>query len=132
MGLDMYLSRRHKGANEEWPEEIAYWGKRWPVFHWFKEHLGGEIEDCKYYVVQAEVLLQLRDDCISVLQQATNGRDVTDRETAAKYLPISDHDVSNGYDEYYVGMVICTLNYVNEAVYYTDFNEDEIVFSASW
>ena len=93
MGLDMYLSRRHKGTNEEWSEEIAYWGKRWPVFHWFKKHLGVEIEDCKYYVVQEEVLLQLRDDCISVLQQATNGRDVTDRETAAKYLPISDHDV---------------------------------------
>lgn len=133
MGLDMYLEKRIKGGNNRYPyEALCYWGKRWPIFHWFKRHLGVDIECSERYPVSKDILIQLRDDCYSVLKEATDGPNVIDVEKAAKYIPISDTDSANEYDEYYVDMVACTLEYTLDIMRTTDFEKEEILFTANW
>lgn len=133
MGLDMYLDRRIKGGDNSYSyESLCYWGKRWPIFYWFKRHLGGDIECSKRYPVSKDILIQLRDDCYNVLKEATDGQNVIDIEKAAKYIPISDTDSANKYDEYYVDMVAYTLEYALYAIRTTNFEKEEILFTANW
>lgn len=133
MGLDMYLEKRIKGGDNSYPyEDLCYWGKRWPIFHWFKRHLGGNIECSARYLVSKDILIQLRDDCYSVLKEATDGQNIIDIEKAEKYIPISDADCANEYDEYYVNMVSYTLEYTLDIMRTTDFEKYEILFTANW
>lgn len=135
MGLDMNLYRRRYANN---PDDfhsynsICYWGKRWPIFDWFERHLGAKIENCKYYPISKELLIQLRDDCYSVLKEATDGQNLIDSEKAAKYIPIDEEDVANHYDELYVDLIAYTLEKSIDAVLYTDFDDAEISFHADW
>ena len=135
MGLDMDLYRRRKSKNPDYfynYDSVCYWGKRWPIFDWFERHLGVKIENCKYYPISKELLIQLRDDCYSVLKEATDGQNLIDSEKAAKYIPIDEEDVANHYDELYVDLIAYTLKKSIDTVLYTDFDDEEISFHADW
>ena len=133
MGLDMYLEKRIKGDVNNYTREcLCCWWRRWPIFHWFKRHLGGDIESSERYPVSKDILIQLRDDCYSVLKEATDGQNVIDIEKAAKYMPISDTDSANEYDGYYVNTVSYTLEYTLDIMRTIDFEEYEILFTANW
>lgn len=92
MGLDMYLERIHRNADEYRNvnldnfdfEEVGYWRKANAIHKWFVENVQDGEDDCGQYEVSKEQLEELLDVCKEVLDKAVmapgkivNGRRLT-------------------------------------------------------
>jgi hypothetical protein len=127
MGLGLNIHKACKNNSTNLSEEIAYFGKSYyPLHHWIVGHTGDSL-DCDYgeeRELTKETLLLLRDEFIDLLQNATDGNIVTDKEYIKKRLVIwEDEDI----DEYFVGFIIDIIDMANRAIYQTDF-ENEVIF----
>lgn len=131
MGLSMNVCRARKTNinNVSRNEEIANFGSSYyPFHHWVARHTGGAIDYSEERELTKETLLLLRDEFIDLLQNATDGNIVTDKEYIKKRLVIwDDKDI----DEYFVGFIIDIIYMANEAIYRTDFDEEVIFYYPS-
>lgn len=75
MGLDMYLERIHRNADEyrnvnfDDFEEVGYWRKANAIHKWFVENVQDGEDDCGQYEVCKEQLEELLDVCKEVLDK---------------------------------------------------------------
>lgn len=124
MGLDMYLTKRRKGANPE-DELVAYWRKANHIHGWFERNVAdGYIENCELYPVCLENLNCLMSDCRLVRE---------DRTKAATILPTEDGFFfgSTEYDERYFEDIDCTIEQLEKVISETR-EYDELFYHAWW
>ena len=62
MGLDMYLYQKETS-------EIAYWRKANAIHGWIISN-SGAVDDCTPIHISKNTLIQLRDDCKKVVEEA--------------------------------------------------------------
>lgn len=122
MGLSMYLEMRNEIDDSD---EIGYWGKSaYPLHHKIVSYVG-QIDDSCEVELSKEILLKLRDDFIDILQKATDGQVVTDKEYIKQHLRIfEDEDI----DEFFVRWIIHTIDVFNRAIYFADFDKDKVFY----
>ena len=80
MGLDMYLTKRRRGAN---PEDVlvAYWRKANHIHGWFERNVSdGYNENCELYPICKGDLKCLMADCRVVLDNPACASRVLPRE----------------------------------------------------
>ena len=153
MGLDMFLYKVKR-------EEVAYWRKANAIHGWFERKLGdGEpLRNCGDYHVTKEDLEELQDLCKQVLAKTktasgkvqngsrynheTNewdpiyedGKTVVNPEVAEELLPSQAGFFfgSTNYDQYYLEDLENTIEQIDNILHTTDFDREEIVYSAWW
>lgn len=123
MGLDMYLEKRKKNSKEDKYEEVAYWRKANQIREWFNKHIS--IANCEYSPVEKSILIQLKNDCIKVLN---------DHSRAAELLPTSSGFFfgSTEYDEWYFEDLKETVVVLTQILEETDWETEEIVYYEWW
>lgn len=153
MGLDMFLYKVEK-------EEVAYWRKANEIHAWFERKFGGDdgLENCRDYYVEKEDLIELRDLCQKILNNAVTtvrkvkngdrinketgkwepiyeeGEVIDNPEMAQELLPrvngffFGDQD----YDKWYIEDLKNTIEQINKVLETTDFDKEHIVYSAWW
>ena len=120
MGLDMYLFRREKRPEGE---EVAYWRKANQIREWFDQHVG--VANCHETPLTKEILLDLHNDCISVL----NNHDL-----APIIMPTSEGFFfgSTEYDEWYFEDLKDTLKMLDKVLKETDWETEEVYYYEWW
>lgn len=120
MGLDMYLytnSKRCKRQAEVLMDDIEkriyaksgiaiYWRKANAIHKWFVDHVQDGEDDCKFYPVEVEQLLELHATCGKVLEAS---KLVKGKQFAGKKLV--DGELVSVYED---GMVIEDATVANE------------------
>lgn len=150
MGLDMNLYKVKR-------ESVAYWRKANAIHKWFEDHCAdGEIENCADYPVSEEQLIELRDLCTKIVNQSklvdgkvkkgerlidgkwepiyVNGKTIENPELAEELLPTESGFFfgQTDYNEYYIETLKNTIEQIDEILETTDFDKEEIVYSAWW
>ena len=154
MGLDMFLYRRGK------PEEVAYWRKANAIHGWFERRLTEDYEDgienCRDYLVSKEDLEELKSTCERVIAASKlvpgkvkngdrlvngvweplyeDGVTIQDASLAEELLPTQEGFFfgSKDYNEWYINDLEETIEQINNILETTDFDKQEIVYSAWW
>ena len=154
MGLDMYIYRKSKG------EQVAYWRKANAVLSWLNRHIEKEeddIENCKEYYIDKELLEELKRDCVKVLSKPElvnkeieveqydyehHGRIkvkriievLKDSSLAEELLPTEEGYFygSTIYDERYLDDLRNTIEQIDKILETTDFNTQNLYFHAWW
>lgn len=123
MGLDMYLEKRNKNMQDAKYEEIAYWRKANQIREWFDKHVG--VENCKYVIIEKNMLIQLKNDCMKVL---------SDHSKATELLPTSSGFFfgSTDYDEYYFEDLEETVDMLTKIISETDWETEEVAYYEWW
>lgn len=124
MGLDMYLTKRRRGANPE-DELVAYWRKANHIHGWFERNVSdGCIENCELYPVCLNDLNCLMSDCKLVKE---------DRTKAATILPTEEGFFFGGteYGERYFEGIDCTISQLEKVIAEAQ-EEDELFYHAWW
>ena len=150
MGLDMFLYKVKR-------EEVAYWRKANAIHGWFERKYGG-IENCADYPVTKEDLEELRSLCEHVFAETkiapgkvkngeryndkTNkwepiyedGKVILNPEVAEELLPSQAGFFfgSTEYDQYYLEDLENTIEQIDNILQTTDFDREEVVYSAWW
>lgn len=160
MGLDMWLYRRKMKQDEVayWRKanEIHAWFER--KFQEDGQCDERGIENCKQYYVSKEDLEELRDTCEKVLCQCKMttgniktseklnsetgmwepvyrvGKVIENKEYADELLPTQEGFFfgSTEYNEFYIEDLKNTIDQINKILEETDFDTEEIVYSAWW
>lgn len=153
MGLDMFLFKVKR-------DEVAYWRKANAIHGWFERKYGedGELENCRDYHVEKEDLIELRDLCKQVLSKSKlvtgkvkngsrynndtkswddifeDGETIGNPEIAEELLPTQSGFFfgSKAYDQYYVEDLESTVEQIDRILENTDFNKEELVYTAWW
>lgn len=138
MGLDMYLLKGNKKVDTKsrafeeacsWKEagltEIGYWRKVNSVHNWFVDNVQAGEDDCDYYPVEREQLLELLGICKEVKENP---------ELASELLPTCDGFFfgSTKYDEWYFQDIEETIQILNTVLENTDFENEKIIYTSSW
>lgn len=141
-------------------KEIAYWRKANAIHAWFERNVGDDetIENCRDYYVPKEKLIELRDTCKKVLalsKVATgkvqngsrynnetqnfepifeDGEYISNSEIAEELLPSKSGFFfgSTDYDQYYLDDLKDTVEQIDHILETTDFDKEEVVYSAWW
>lgn len=123
MGLDMYLTKRRREADDE--ELVAYWRKANQIHGWFERNVaGGYIENCENYPVCLDELNCLVEDCKLVMGE---------RARASSILPCTEGFLFGGqaYDDCYFDNVQETVDMVEKVVREAT-DGDEFFYRAWW
>jgi len=96
--------------------ELFYWRKANQIHKWFVDNVQNGVDDCGYYPVERDQLVELQTACRSVL---------LNRENAAALLPTQGGFFfgDTSYDDYYFEDVERTLKFLDE--FLAVFNSDE-------
>lgn len=124
MGLDMYLTKRRRGAEPE-DELVAYWRKANHIHGWFKRNVSdGYIENCEMYPVCLEDLNCLMADCRLVMGDHSKASDV---------LPCEDGFFfgSQIYDDFYFENLAETERMLSKVLAEAD-DRCELLYHAWW
>ena len=119
MGLDMMLI--HDG------DEITSWRKANAIHKWFVDNVQNGVDDCGYYKVTKEHLIQLHNMCNNVL---------ADPNLAEQLLPTQSGfffggtEYGNGY-YYDLRETKNTIDYILEYKSYV-FEDDGLYYYSSW
>lgn len=141
-------------------KEILYWRKANAIHKWFVDNVQLGEDNCGYYEVTKEQLMELRDKCIDVIRVAKvgmgkvsngysyvrdgnelkrvdyfeDGEVVLNAEDVAKILPSSSGFFfgSTDYDMYYIEQVKYTLAELNKILKETNFEKDYVEYHSSW
>ena len=152
MGLDMSLTKYPKIKSVPRfllrSETLVEWGKDWQIFNWFENHLSipEKIENMEEYEIQKETLEELRDTCREVLKHSklvyseeeygqSDNFIIEDSSCAKEKMPYPnffDNKEYYKYDEYYIRRIADTYQNISFALEDVDFDEEVVVFSASW
>lgn len=156
MGLDMYLSR--KSPDVENMEEVGYWRKANAIHGWFEDHIPGEFECLTEYPITKDMLLELRRDCQMVIDSSElvpgpvvvgskknfdtgkwepmydEGRRIKDPSLAQEILPCRQGFFfgSQEYASWYLDDLEETVKIIDKVLEDTDFNTEQIFYSAWW
>ena len=153
MGLDMYLWKIKR-------EEVAYWRKANAIHAWFERKYAEDegLENCRDYHVGKEDLIELRNLCQNILDKAVvtvgkvkngerlnnktgeweaiyeEGEVIDNPEMAQELLPTQDGFFfgSTDYNKWYIEDLKLTVKQIDKILETTDFNKEEIVYSAWW
>ena len=153
MGLDMFLYKVKR-------KEVAYWRKANAIHAWFERKYGEDepLENCRDYYVSKEDLIELRDTCRKVINNSklvigkvkngerlnpetnrwepiyTTGKTIENPEFAEELLPRQDGFFfgNQEYDEWYINDLENTIEQIDKILEETNFDEDEIVYTAWW
>lgn len=123
MGLDMYLTKRRRGTDDEL-QLVAYWRKANHIHGWFERNASdGCIENCELYPVSKGDLACLMSDCRLVLDNP---------RYAASILPHEDGFFfgSASYDKGYFDSLRGTIERLQRVIDETA--EDEQLFYHAW
>lgn len=164
MGLDMYLMRTKKeNKNNDWENsmEVGYWRKANQIHNWFVNNVQDGVDDCDYYEVSENKLIELLEKCKEVINNSklvegsiTNGYHIKknddgdieripiiekgfvieDSSMAQKLLPSREGFFfgSTSYDQYYLSDIEETIEILEEVLEETDFDTQKIIYSSSW
>lgn len=149
MGLDMYLTRRPKYSEDG---EIGYWRKANHIHKWFVENVQNGVDDCGFYAVSKDKLLELHKLCKEILEKCVlvegevnngytlgadgsrvyhkePGRIVSNPEIAEELLPCQSGFFfgSTDYDEYYIKDIEDTIQIIEDAL-----KEETVYYHSSW
>ena len=142
MGLDMYLEKRSKFAEQfideetgekyyDW-EEVAYWRKANEIHKWFIDYLGLEGNfNCEYAEVTKDDLENLIDTCKFVLGR----KDKNDAIKIAKEkLPTQEGFFfgDTEYDVYYYKHLEYTIKELERVILETDWDNEVVCYSCWW
>ena len=89
--------------------DAGYWRKANAIHDWFVQTCQGGNDDCGYYYVARDQLLELRQLCEDVLQN---------KSLAAKLLPTTNGFFfgSTDYDDYYIEDLKSTIQIIDDAL----------------
>lgn len=127
MGLDMYLFKRNLKKPEEESIDVGYWRKANQIHNWFVENVQNGVDDCGEYIVSPSQLRTLLEICKQIHK-------TKDLKLAEKLLPTTDGFFfgSTDYDDYYFDDIEDTIDSLTDVLEKTDFNNEEIYYSAWW
>lgn len=110
-------------------KEIGYWRKANHIHKWFVDNVQGGEDDCEYYEVTKDNLLNLKATCEKVLNMEWKTP-----KRLEKILPTESGFFfgSTDYDEYYFSEVERTIELINEILKTTDFEKELVVYRSSW
>lgn len=125
--LSSAISEMNGFALESMMYELAYWRKANAVHNWFSQNIQGGVENCGRYMVSDEMLENLKQDCVSVLE---------DNELAEQLMPSCSGFFfgSTDYDEGYIEDLKYTVEVINkiqESPFYQQGLLD-VFYSADW
>lgn len=126
MGLDMFLTLKRKGKDDE---EVGYWRKANAIHQWFVVHVQGGVDECLKYEVSKAQLEELKTTCEKAI-------DVPD--LAEVMLPTQSGFFFGNvdYGEYYVGCLTSTIDICNRAIKLLEEipaeEKPRIVYQSSW
>lgn len=154
MGLDMFLYKVKR-------DEVAYWRKANAIHGWFERKFAdddGGLENCRDYYVSKEDLIELRNTCQTILDKAVitvhkvkngerlnsatgewepmyeDGEVIENPELAEELLP-TQHGFFFGntdYDQWYIENLKSTIKQIDRVLETTDFDKEDVVYSAWW
>jgi hypothetical protein len=103
--------------------EAGYWRKANAVHDWFVKHVQGGTDDCGYYYVDRDQLIELKSVCEAIL---------TDRSQAADLLPTASGFFFGGtdYDEWYFDGLEHTISVIDACLKLPEAWEFE--YHSSW
>ena len=141
-------------------KEVVYWRKANAIHKWFVDNVQKGKDDCRYYEVTKEHLEELRDKCTEVLwvadikygkvsygysfkkvgnefvkeEHLEDGYIIENAEEVAKILPTSDGFFfgSTEYNQWYYEDIKRTIAEINKVLKETDFENEYLVYRASW
>lgn len=130
MGLDMSIYKTAKGEKIDWEdweelEEVAYWRKFNALHGWFVRHLADGVDNCEDVIIPKDKLEYL----LGVLE------DVNKHPRSAKRLLPTESGFYFGdteYDEYYYEDVKNSIPMIRSILADTDFETEDLYYSASW
>lgn len=120
--------KKHVVYRSIW-QEIGYWRKANHIHKWFVDKVQGGDDDCEYYKVTKDNLLNLKATCDKVL--SLKGMD---EEKIKEILPTESGFFfgSTAYDEYYFSDVEETIKIIIDVLKTTDFEKELVVYRSSW
>ena len=137
MGLDMFLDGIHYHS-AEYDDDYnvvkkrqiiktleVYWRKSNQIHNWFVENVQWGEDDCGYYDVSKEQLIELRDVCQKVIDNP---------KLAQKLLPTQDGFFfgSTDYDEWYFEDLKFTINELTKLINDEENGYDWYEYHSSW
>lgn len=127
MGLDMYLCRQNENE-EDMLLTIGFWRKANHIHKWFCDHCnnGNEI-NCFPVEVSLEQLKELYDVCTRALRAETASEKMAILPTCEGFFFGSQE-----YDEEYDDGLRETMEIIDDAIWFTDFETQTIYYDAWW
>lgn len=153
MGLDMYLWKIKR-------KEVGYWRKANAIHAWFERKYADDygLENCKDYPVSKEDLIELRNTCQEILDKTVvvkgkvkngerlnnetekwepiyeEGEVIDNPELAQELLPTQSGFFfgPTEYDQWYIDNLKSTVMQIDNILETTDFDNEEIAYSAWW
>lgn len=168
MGLDQFLLKRKKTRKsaskyfneidyEQWKEsKIAQWRKANQIHKWFVVNVQDGNDDCGYYKVDKEELIQLQHCCSIILDecklvdgkvingfifdggqripQIVDGKIIDKPEICENILPTQEGFFFGGidYDNCYYLDVKYTYDILDKIIAETDWDNEEVFYTSSW
>ena len=129
--LKPYIKNRGEYFNwYDLRERIGYWRKANQIHSWFVINVQDEIDDCGYYEVTKEQLIQLKEKCETILE----AKETNFEEVASSLLPTQSGFFFGGtdYGEYYKEDLEITIKIINAVLEETDFEKEYILYHSSW
>lgn len=124
MGLDMYLTKRRRGSDQE-AELVAYWRKANQIHGWFERNVAdGYIENCEMYTVCLNDLNCLMSDCRLVMGEHSKASEVLPCEEGFFFG-------SQAYDGYYFENLAETERMLKKVISEAT-DVDELFYHAWW
>ena len=138
MGLDMYLLKGNNKIDTKsrsfqeafsWEEVgltvVGYWRKVNAIHNWLVTNVQAGEDDCDYYPVERENLLELLGICKEVKEN---------HKLAPELLPTCDGFFfgNTEYDEWYFRGIKETIEILNTVLENTDFKNEKIIYTSSW
>lgn len=113
-------------------ETVGYWRKANEVHRFFVEQVQNNVDDCDMYIVPKEVLVDLYERCSCLLESMEDG--VLNEQLAMTLLPTQDGFFfdSIDYDSWYIEDLKDTVAIIGQVLVNTDFENEYIVYYASW
>lgn len=138
-------------------DDLGCWRKANHIHFWFVENVQDNEDDCGYYEVTKEKLIELRDLCKKVLKKVKlvdghvlhhitynenfeeirhmePGLVVDKPEICDDLLPRQDGFFfgDTDYDEYYIADLKQTIKIINKVLRTVDFEKEYVIYHSSW
>ena len=131
MGLDMTIYKTQKGEKINWRNrdeinEVAYWRKFNALHAWFVKHVQNGEDDCEEYIIPRAQL----DYLVTYILEPISKHP----EFAPNLLPTESVFFFGGteYGESYYEDVRRSIPLIHKLLKETDFETEDLYYSASW
>jgi hypothetical protein len=106
-------------------EEIYYWRKSNQIHSWFVKNVQNNNDDCKFYFVSEEQLLDLIQTCEKIADNILLGPELLPVKTGFFFG-------NTEYDFYYIKSIKETCDDLKKVYETTDFSDQILMYHASW